>query len=137
VLYETTDNLWKLKKHKVINKTNIKELTKYVTVSSVWSENPAVIKEVSNKISSSEQIDNDHLPLLIDTDKIPSDFKKAFELVESIGKKIKKGGLVILSDYAIKSNIRCLKTLFALNNFDIQIHNEEQLLNDYVFLVKM
>jgi hypothetical protein len=75
-------------------------------------------------------------PLLIDTNKIPLDIKKAFELIEALGKKSKKGQQIILSEYTIKSNLHCLKSLFALNNFSIQIHNEEHLLKDFVFLIK-
>jgi hypothetical protein len=74
--------------------------------------------------------------LLIDTVKIPLNVKKVFELIEMLSNKLKKGQQIILSEYAIKSNLHCLKSLFALNNFSIQIHNDEHLLKDFVFLIK-
>jgi hypothetical protein len=74
--------------------------------------------------------------LLIDTNKIPYDVCGCFDYVEKISKKMNKDDIVIISQYAIKSNIASLKYCFALNGFNGKIINNEDFVSEFVLYEK-
>jgi hypothetical protein len=85
VFYKTTINTQKLNRKLLQNNTNIDEWIKYESHLIIWSDSQKKFSNRISKISSNVFCLNRH-SLLIDTNKIPFDVKKAFELIELITK---------------------------------------------------